>query len=503
MPIAVFDRQRRNNMLARGWLRRLLAVCLPAVLLMPFPAVGANGCAEAAGGGEWRSFNRDLTNSRHQSDESLIGPQNVAALSAKWAFTLPVGTGTIESTPAVVDGCVYLLTFAGYLYALNADTGDILWRVRLSGAAGSPTVQGGRIYVNVNSQPRTTVALDQETGGILWRTAWDQQPGAMFFASPVVFNGMVLTALSGLVAEEGNLLIGDERLQFRGSYALLDAVTGALLKKDFVIPDEDFARGFAGGGLLATPAVDLETGYAYEGTGNPFSAAEHQNTNAIVKIDVDPSRPTFGGIVGSYHGTIDQYLPPLTDKPACEALVAYATCELLDLDFGASPQLFTDSTGRKLVGDHQKSGVYHAADASSMGGVWNTVVGIPWVLGGVATASYDGRDVFVAASNGQLMALDKDAGSRRWVIPNVDWQTSPAGTMHSQPVTTANGVTYGVDGKGVFYAIDSLTGMPLLLRPLVLDAGSHSSSPGAGIAIARHTVYVPDGRNFVAYGLPS
>jgi len=74
--------------------------------------------------------------------------------------------------------------------------------------------------------------------------------------------------------------------------------------------------------------------------GNPFSPHEHDNTNSILKIDIDPSRATYGDIVAHYHGTNDQYVPGVTYKPQCEAHVDVFTCETSDFDFGASPQLF-------------------------------------------------------------------------------------------------------------------------------------------------------------------
>ena len=105
-------------------------------------------------------------------------------------------------------------------------------------------------------------------------------------AVPVVFDGLVFEGVSGGSAE-----LGDEadRYDFQGSFALLDATSGALVKKTWTIHSPDTHDDFAGAGIWSTPAVDADTKYAYVGTANPFKPqAEHPNANSVVKIDLDP-----------------------------------------------------------------------------------------------------------------------------------------------------------------------------------------------------------------------
>ena len=50
--------------------------------------------------------------------------------------------------PVVVDGVVYLGPFDSYLYALNTDTGELLWHYRTGDAIfASPVVADGVVYV--------------------------------------------------------------------------------------------------------------------------------------------------------------------------------------------------------------------------------------------------------------------------------------------------------------------------------------------------------------------
>ena len=50
---------------------------------------------------------------------------------------------------------------------------------------------------------------------------------------------------------------------------------------------------------------------------------------------------------------------------------------MLDLDFGASPNLFRDASGRLVLGDLQKAGVYHAVYTDQMTSAWQTTVSVP------------------------------------------------------------------------------------------------------------------------------
>jgi polyvinyl alcohol dehydrogenase (cytochrome) len=468
------------------------------------PANAAAACAPDSPGGDWSSYSHDLANSRHQPDEAVIGPAEAANLRASRVLDLGAAgaAGAIDNTPAVAGGCVYIGTNGGTLLAVNADTFQVVWMQTVrAGMRGSPTVQDGKVFVNVNETNKPyTAAFDAASGEPLWETVIDTQPGSGAENSPVVFDGKVLAGVSGFLAESGTTFYGTQqsRLHFRGAWAVLDAATGSLLAKDHVISDEDFDAGFTGGGVWSTPAVDAGTGYAYVGSGNPFSATEHPHTNSILKIDLrdDPaSNPTFGQLVDHYHGTNDQYVDAVNHKPTCAAYVDVFTCENFDLDFGASPQLFTDKDGRAMVGALQKSGVYHGVDATDMEGVWETQVGGVLIVfvGNLGTASYDGESIVVGGSGPAVQwGLSPDDGSVQWAAPVAD-------PRHIQPTSTANGVAYSVDSNGVLNIWDARTGEALQTRPMVQDIGTHSTSSGPGVAIARNTVYAPTGAYLVAY----
>lgn len=504
-------------------MKRIVALALfAAAALSPVSAHARTVCEpDAHPGGEWAQMGNDLGHARNQTSERLIGRVQAATLKPSWTFSANDASGEsnneITGYPIVADGCVFVGTsrgfsLPGWIFALNADGGDVAWKKRLNlggifsgGVYSTMAVADGIAYAYVSRVGAPfVIAMDAATGQELWKTTVDTQAGSDAVASPVVFDGMVWVGVSGTAAE------GDEsqRFDFRGKSVLLDAYTGSILHSEPSIPDVDwdFGAGDAGGSIWSTISIDPQTKYGYVGTGNPFSyEREHPQTNAVVKIDLDKSRTeTFGRIVGSYKGDVEQYAAAGDAALTCDENDALATfaagfeCGHLDLDFGAAPNLFTAPDGTKLVGAGQKSGVYHVMDAATMKPVWKTVMGVPSLVGGiVGTPAVDaGRIYSPHTIAGYIAALDRRDGAIEWVTPVAD-------AVHwGSPVTAANGILYTVDLKGFLDAYDSATGAPLLHRPLGLEAdtGIDPTLSWAGVSVARNTVYATVGVGLTSIG---
>lgn len=487
--------------------RRAGAILLVIASALPIlPGRAAATCAETEHpGGEWRSYGGDLANTRHQPAEETIGSANAGSLRQRWQFksTYQGGSGVLHSTPVIADGCLYVGTSTGYVYALHADSGALAWQRQLpvgssgllgTGVVGSTPVADGKVFVNVSQAGAPyTAALDSRTGALLWQAQLDATPGSYNDASPVPFDGLVFAGFVGDESGPNN----------RGGYAILDAGSGTILAKHYTIPDEDFEKGFKGGGIWSTAAVDTTTKYAYVGTANPTAGRyAHPHTNAILKIDLDRARTTFGEIVGAYAGTPERYVENdgvpgcLIEDETVNVFARSAACLEGDYDFGASPQLFQGPTGT-YVGEFQKSGVYHVARADTMARVWTSVVAPPLFYANISTATTDGTDVYVAGSlPGHVVRLDGAQGAYRWLAPMGD-------PLHFNATSWANGVVYATDSAGFLHAFDAATGMPLVRWPIGQDVGDPNISglTSAGIAIARNTVYVAVGGYVVAYGL--
>ncbi|MDQ3962399.1 MAG: PQQ-binding-like beta-propeller repeat protein [Actinomycetota bacterium] len=482
-------------------------------------------------GGDWPMMGHDYHHTRHQPAEKEIGPLEAATLAPAWTVSANDASGAenneITGYPIVADGCVYAASSTGnqqpgYVFAINADTGELVWKTKLDhGVYSSVAVADGKVYAFasrvVSSRFEKTkggpscdqkvcgpylVALDQDSGSVLWETTVDFQVGSDAVSSPIIWNGLVWIGISATAAEGEE----SERFDFRGASVLVDADTGELLKWTPTIPDKAFknGKGDAGGALWSTIAIDERTRYGYAGTGNPFNYEnEHKRTNAILKIDLDRGRPTFGEVLDSYKGDVEEYFPQVGENFSCDEndpigfFLAGLECGRLDVDFGASPQIFKLSNGRVVVGEGQKSGVYHVVNPENMKPIWTQVIGVPSAVGGiVGTPAFDGESLYIPHTLvGYLTSLERDSGAHRWIAPIGD------GIHWGNPVTSANGVIYTPDLKGFLDAYDAATGAPLLHRPMISeDTGSDPTFSWGGVSVARNTVYATTGIGLSSVG---
>lgn len=503
--------------------RRVLVGVAGATLLLP-SAVVINDAAQAAGrssghcapakhaGGDWPMYGHDFANTRTQPAEKTIGPVQAATLKKSFSVSASQagGDGDFTGTPVIADGCLFMASTTGWVFAVNADTGQKVWATQLdkdgSEITSSPFVGEGQVFVAVGRTGKPYVAsLDERTGKVNWTTITDKQTGADAYGSPVVVDGVLFEGVSGGSAE---LADESERYAFQGAYVLIEtrgAHAGRIIKKVYTVqrPTQNAKQG--GATVWSTPAVDAATHTLYVGTGNPFHPNEtNKHADAVLKIDLDRHSKHFGDIVGTYDGTPEEY-QTYTQHTPCVNIPGnpppyypqgFGSCGQLDLDFGASPNLIRRPNGPLLVGAGQKSGYYHLINARTMKGVWHTPVGPPSSVGGiVGSTAYDGTNIYGPVTvGGYVWSLSGSTGLPRWVEPVAD------GAHWGNPVSEADGVVYTVGLTGFLDAYDAATGVLLLHHPMAADVatGDLAASWG-GVSIARNTVYAAIGMT----GLPN
>ena len=131
----------------------------------------------------WPLFGFDARHSRFNPYENILNTSNVSSLTEAWSFA----TGNIVySSPAVVNGVVYVGSGDNNVYALNASTGAKLWSFATGNSIGSSPAVAGRV-VYVGSDDNNVYALNASTGAKLWSFA----TGGPVFSSPAVANGVV------------------------------------------------------------------------------------------------------------------------------------------------------------------------------------------------------------------------------------------------------------------------------------------------------------------------
>jgi len=132
---------------------------------------------------DWPTVHHDVARSGRTGDE-VRGPY-----AKRWVRHFPGEIMTTRMEAIVADGRVFVGTYSGNLYALNADTGETLWKFPAGGPIlHSPAVAEGVVFFGC--EDGLVRALDAKSGRRLWQSPEKPVPGG-FDTSPVVVKGMV------------------------------------------------------------------------------------------------------------------------------------------------------------------------------------------------------------------------------------------------------------------------------------------------------------------------
>jgi outer membrane protein assembly factor BamB len=105
---------------------------------------------------------------------------NAATGEILWTFNPQTEDGYFCIGPAVAYGMVYALNKDGHLYALDLDTGDLVWKYKGPGTLmfpGNPVIADGKIYATTGQTASYTgqegesefACLDAYTGQLIWK----------------------------------------------------------------------------------------------------------------------------------------------------------------------------------------------------------------------------------------------------------------------------------------------------------------------------------------------
>ncbi len=249
--------------------------------------------------GNWLMYRRTF-DSHGYSPLDEINVDNVERLRPLWTFSTGLREGH-QAPPVVNDGRMFITTPHNHLIALDAATGEQLWRYQRDLPEDlsqmHPTNRGVGLYgtlVFMASADCYVVALDALTGEVVWETEIeDYGTGYYMTLAPLVAEGKVMVGVSG--GEFG----------IRGFIAALDAATGEPAWKTYTVPapGEPGSESWPGdswktGGVPVwiTGSYDPATRLTYWGTGNggPWTGDTRVGDNlyatSVIALDVDSGK---------------------------------------------------------------------------------------------------------------------------------------------------------------------------------------------------------------------
>ena len=290
--------------------KRALASCclrVPTVVVsLACLALGltpARSFADNEGNLGWRNHGNDLANTRFQ-DVDQINRSNVGNLRVAWVFHTGVldELAELQASPIVVDGRLYVTDGHDDVFALDAASGSLIWAYRplqipgemppldqISVCCGrnNKGVAFGDDKVFYGRLDDVVVALDAETGAVIWKTTPPLANFREHYAinnAPQFVDGLVIISVSG------------GEFEVRGQVFALDADSGAVRWHFFTTLQQSYAgdsslRG--GAAVWNPPAIDEELGLVYVVTGNAapdilgeLRAGDNLYANSIIAIDL-------------------------------------------------------------------------------------------------------------------------------------------------------------------------------------------------------------------------
>jgi quinohemoprotein ethanol dehydrogenase len=260
-------------------------------------------------GDNWITNGGNLTNDRF-STLSEINTENVKELKGDWMTKIGSNATSAkfsaEGQALEYEGTIYISDGADDAFAMDASTGKVLWTYEphlppdplgeiVCCGWDNRGVAIGEGMVFVSQLNGDEVALDQETGKVVWNTEV-VKPGSGFSitSAPLYYNGKVYVGGSG--GEYG----------VRGRLTALNAKTGKFEWHFWTTPSPKETGGntwpnngsykHGGASIWNTPTVNPETGTLFFSTSNaaPWIGAKRKGDNlftaSIVAIDAETGK---------------------------------------------------------------------------------------------------------------------------------------------------------------------------------------------------------------------
>lgn len=226
-----------------------------------------------------------------------ITANNVQELVPAWSLSTGI-TDAHQAPPIVNDGVMFVTTPQNNVLALDAKTGDVIWRYKRELPAEMqqlhPTNRGVALYgdkVYMATQDACVVALKAKTGEVAWEhCVIDWSEGYYMTLAPLAAKGKIMVGVSG------------GELGIRGFIAAMDAETGKEAWKTYTVPapgepGSETWKGDAwktgGAPVWMQGNYDPQSGLAYFGTGNggPWMPDTRPGDNlyatSTIALDVD------------------------------------------------------------------------------------------------------------------------------------------------------------------------------------------------------------------------
>ena len=242
---------------------------------------------------DWAAYLHDTGHTSDNAAATSITPGNLGNLQPVWRWVVPAapnsGSTTLLASPTVSDGIAYIGADDGYFYAVDEATQQVLWSAYLglvtpttcrgplgivSTAAVADDPATGNPTVYVNAPDGYLYALDAASGAVVWKSVVHIPSTTKndYFAwgSPLLADGNVYVGIS---SNCDNPLVPADVLAF-------NQASGAQVAQWNSLP-----AGNVGASVWSTPAQTAD-GRIIAATGNGYnSSGQPLYDDSIVALD--------------------------------------------------------------------------------------------------------------------------------------------------------------------------------------------------------------------------
>ena len=456
--------------------------------------------------GNWLMWRGNYENWGY-SPLSKINTSNVSRLVPVWAFSTGVTQGH-EAPPIVNGNFMYITAPYNKLYALNARTGQLIWKyerqlpddvvVCCDVVNRGVALYGDKVYMG--TLDAHLIAFDARTGKIVWDVTVENYKTRYAITSPpLVVNGKVITGVHG--GEFG----------IRGFLAAYDANTGKQLWKTYTTAADDSWPGDSwktgGAATWLTGSYDPRTNTLFWGTSNPApwmdgarDPKKHDLRWTVSVIGVDPDTGRIKSWfqyspndAWDYDGVNEQILIDLNKRPTL--ISAHRNGHLYNLDRTGGALRYSkafkfaysnvyksiDKNGRPVWDPERRPDIGKTVNVcpSFLGGKnWNPAAYSPqtgliyipsndWCMDiRGAQVQYAAGEAFVGAEfEMNVVPGFNHVGALRAVNPSdgrIVWEQKFRAPLWGGVLATAGGLVFtgSLDDRG-FHAFDARTGRKL------------------------------------------
>ena len=321
--------------------------------------------AAGSDGADWLSYGRTQDEQRF-SPLVQVDAANVDQLKLAWRFETGLRRGH-EATPLVVDGTMYLTGSWSVVFALNAATGELLWKwdPQVSQEVGrvvccdvvnrGVAIYEGRVYVGVLDG--RLAALDAGSGEPVWQVqTTDPELDYSITGAPRVVDGRIIIGNGG--AEFG----------VRGYVSAYDPADGDLLWRTYTVPGDPSKPQASEALERALPTWTGDEWWKVGGGGTVWDAMAYDPELDLLYVGSGNGSP-WAKEIRSPGGGDNLYLSSILalDPENGEIRWHYQTTPGDNWDFTATQHLILadleiDGEERKVILQAPKNGFFYVLD---------------------------------------------------------------------------------------------------------------------------------------------